>query len=155
MMITRWLILTTFFLLTNLKEELAGWECGVAKQEVQPLFELSLTQFSPSLFVVTSPYWEKCSPDSCFWCSSWTMRIPRGSDFLPWWSEQVMAFVWHWLTMTMAPSLALTSYPMLVWSVCTLTITMCSQVYPDYKGYRSLMSGSVWGAAPQGGYLWW
>ena len=42
-----------------------------------------------------------------------------------------------WLTMTMVlwlpSSLGLTSYPLLVWSVCTLTITMCSQVYPDYK----------------------
>ena len=42
-----------------------------------------------------------------------------------------------WLTMTMVlwlpSSLGLTSYPMLVWSVCTLTITMCSQVYPHYK----------------------
>ena len=42
------------------------------------------------------------------------------------------------MTMGLPSPLDLTSYPMLVWSVCTLTITMCSQVYPDYKGCRSL-----------------
>jgi len=85
-----------------------------------------------------------CNPDSCFW--TWLPTL--------WLSE-----CWHlfgtWLTMTMVQwlpsSLGLTSYPMLVWSVCGLAATMCSQVYPDYKGYRTPMSGSIWREAPQGG----
>ena len=50
-----------------------------------------------------------------------------------------------WLTMTMVlwlpSSLGLTSYPLLVWSVCTLTIIMCSQVYP---GYKKVQKSYVW-----------
>ena len=56
MVMTRWLILTSFLPFDESQEELPGPECGEAKQEVQPQFELSLTQFSPSLFVVISPY---------------------------------------------------------------------------------------------------
>ena len=45
------------------------------------------------------------------------------------------------MTMGLPSPLDLTSYPMLVWSVCTLTITMCSQVYPHYK---SVQKSFVW-----------
>ena len=54
MMITRLLMVMvrSFFLLMTLKEELPGRECGDAKQGMQPQFELSLAQFSPSLSVI-------------------------------------------------------------------------------------------------------
>ena len=50
MVITRFLMVMvrSFFLLMTLKEELPGWECGEAKQVVQPQFELSLAQLSPA-----------------------------------------------------------------------------------------------------------
>jgi len=130
---TRWLILTSFlpfyesqgrllmvmvrsfFLLMTLKEELPGWECGEAKEGVQPQFELSLTQSSPSLFVVISPYWEKCNPESLCLIAPPKLWEYHGPDILPygdlsgiceapdwpgpwlWCCGLCLLYVWHYL----------------------------------------------------------
>ena len=85
MVITRFLMVMvrSFFLLMTLKEELPGWECGEAKQGLQPKFELSLTQFSHSLFVAISPYWEKCNPESLCLIAPPILWKYHGPDFLP------------------------------------------------------------------------
>ena len=84
MVITRFLMVMvrSFFLLMTLKEELPGWECGEAKQGLQPKFELSLTQFSHSLFVVISPYWQKCNPESLCLIAPPILWEYHGPDFL-------------------------------------------------------------------------
>ena len=102
-------------------QEEAG--CGEAKQGIQPQFELSLAQLSPSLSVallcVTLTVFMIVLPELCL--APLTMMT---------------------MVLCLPSSLGLTSCPMLV----CLTVTMCSQAYPTtgIKGTELPLSGSVW-----------
>ena len=151
MVITRLLMVMarSFFLSMTLKEELPGWECGEAKQEVQPQFELSLTQLSPSLFVVISPYWEKCNPESLWPIAPlWEYH---GPDFLPYGNLSSICVGPDW------------PWPWVLWPV---TCVCCmSDIISQIKGTRAVDITSVWrdimGWLPMvmvtcgNGDLWW